>query len=66
MQERFVGPKNLVGVDKAAEVLDVSVNTIYAWVNQRRIPYLKIGRLVKFDIIELEEWIKDKRIKELH
>jgi len=48
-----------------AEYLGLTKGTLYVWVCQRRIPYLKIGKLLKFDIIEIEQWLKDKRIKEL-
>ena len=43
--------------------LGFTKGTLYVWVCQRRIPYLKIGKLVKFDIIEVENWLKEKRVK---
>jgi len=31
-------------------------------VNQRRIPYVKAGRLVKFDLALLDAWIKQQTV----
>ncbi|MCM8784254.1 MAG: helix-turn-helix domain-containing protein [Candidatus Omnitrophica bacterium] len=59
MERRFIG------IDDLAQYLDVNKGTLYVWVCQRRIPYLKLGRLLKFDIMEIEKWLKDKRVKEL-
>lgn len=60
MQKRFIG------IQELAEYLDISINTARTWVWQRQIPYHKLGRLVKFDIIELNEWLKDRKVKELN
>lgn len=57
--------KRFVGITDLAQYLGLTKGTLYVWVCQRRIPYLKIGKLVKFDIIEIDQWLKDKRVKEL-
>jgi excisionase family DNA binding protein len=31
-------------------------------VSQRRIPYVKVGRLVKFDVELLDKWIKQNTV----
>jgi excisionase family DNA binding protein len=48
----------LVDINTLAQYLRVSKNTIYSWVNQRRIPYHKVGSLLRFDINEIDEWLK--------
>ncbi len=45
-------------------MLDISVNTAYSMVSQRRIPFVKIGRLTKFDIERIEEWIEEHSTEE--
>lgn len=55
--------KRFLGVKELAEYLGVKVATIYSWTFQRKIPYLKIGRCVKFDIKKIEEWIKEREVK---
>lgn len=46
----------LLTVKEAAILLAVKPRTIYAWVAERRIPYRKVGRLLRFDRDELLAW----------
>jgi excisionase family DNA binding protein len=57
--------KRFLSIQELSEYLGVRKGTVYVWVCQRRIPYLKIGKLVKFDMREIENWLKNKRIEEL-
>lgn len=56
--------KRFIGVKELAQYLDIKTETVYAWIQQRKIPYTKIGRLVKFETIEIEKWIERNRVKE--
>ena len=35
---------------------------LYKMVSQRRIPYVKVGRLVKFDQAMLDGWLKQNAV----
>jgi len=48
----------LLSVKETAAYLNISPHTLYTMVSQRRIPYVKVGRLVKFDMDLLDKWIK--------
>lgn len=48
-----------------SEYLGLTEGTLYVWVCHKRIPHLKIGKALRFDMREIEGWLKDKRIKEL-
>jgi len=61
----MVMEKRYLGIEELSQYLGLTKGTLYVWVCQKRIPYLKIGKLLKFDTIELEQWLKDKRVKEL-
>ena len=50
--------RKLIGVKEAAQYTGLSVYTVYTMVSQRRIPYVKVGRLVKFDVALLDNWIR--------
>ena len=39
----------MLSVPEFAEYIGISVNTVYSWVSQKIIPYVKCGRLTKFD-----------------
>ena len=48
--------------EEAAERLNVTLRFIRRLCHERRVPYTKVGKLVRFDPDELEAWIADHRI----
>ena len=54
--------RRLVSIKEAALYTGLSPHTIYTMVSQRRIPFVKVGRLVKFDIDLLDKWIKQNTV----
>ena len=50
--------RRLVDIKQAATYIGLSTYTVYTMVSQRRIPFVKVGRLVKFDLDLLDKWIK--------
>jgi excisionase family DNA binding protein len=57
-----ISMRKLIGVKEAAQYTGLSVYTVYTMVSQRRIPYVKVGRLVKFDVPMLDAWIKSNTV----
>jgi len=57
IKKQFLSPQEL------SAYLGLSLNTIYSWVNQRRIPYIKVSRLVKFKVSEIDEWMRGMRVE---
>jgi len=57
--------KRYIGIDDLAQYIGLPKGTLYVWVCQRKIPYLKMGRLLRFDLREIDNWMKDKKIEEL-
>jgi excisionase family DNA binding protein len=49
--------KRLLSVKELSEYLGIKAHTLYTWVSQKRIPYVKCGRLTKFDIKAIDNWI---------
>jgi len=48
-----------IGIEEAANYLDVNKDTIRNWIKQgKEIPAHKIGRSWKFKRSELDEWVK--------
>lgn len=56
-------PTQLVNVNEAAQFLAVSPSTLYGWVWQRRIAFVKVGRAVRFDMADLERFVTQNRIR---
>jgi|CXWL01.1.fsa_nt_gi excisionase family DNA binding protein len=52
----------LVSIAVVAKHLGVSVRHVRRLVFERRIPYVKWGHLVRFDIADVNDWLADSRI----
>jgi len=55
MNRRFISKEEL------AIYLGVSPNTIRSWVWMRKIPYHKLGGLVKFDLQKVDSWAQERQ-----
>lgn len=44
-------------VDDVAEHLGVSKDTIYSWLSKGQIPAHRVGRLWKFRLSDVDEWV---------
>jgi excisionase family DNA binding protein len=55
--------RRLLDIHEVAEYMGVSIHTLYAMVSQRRIPFVKIGRLTKFDLKAIDAWIERHSVK---
>jgi excisionase family DNA binding protein len=49
---------HLLTVQEAGHVLGVSASTLYGWVWQRKITFVKVGRALRFDRADLETFIQ--------
>ena len=55
--------RRLLDINEVAAYTGLSVHTIYTMVSQRRIPFVKLGRLTKFDRVEIDKWIASHSVK---
>ena len=55
--------EGLVDIAEAARILSVSVSTLYGWIWQRRIAFVKMGRAVRFEHRVLREFIQQSRVE---
>lgn len=53
---------NLLNEVQAAEILDTSVGTLQVWrsTGRYKIPFIKIGRNVRYKRSDLEAWIESR------
>lgn len=45
--------RSLITADALSQQLGIKTQTVYLWVRQKRIPFYRVGRLVKFDLDEV-------------
>lgn len=47
-----------LSADEIAVHLGVSKDTVYAWISAQQMPAHKVGRLWKFQVSEVDEWVR--------
>ncbi len=50
--------ENWMSMKSITEYLDVSRETVLQWINNRNMPAHKVGRLWKFKVSEIDEWVR--------
>lgn len=50
-------PERWFSVEEIAKHLGVSKETIYRWVEKKKIPAHKLGRQWKFKVSEVDSWV---------
>lgn len=47
-----------VSVDQIAEHLGVTRDSIYRWIDRKGLPAHRVGRLWKFKVSEVDDWVR--------
>ena len=55
-------PQGTWGNDEAAVYLGCSPATLRVWVSKRRVPFIRVGRLVRFRRRDLDEFLEKNRV----
>jgi excisionase family DNA binding protein len=56
--------RRLITAKEASQYLSLSTDTIYRMASLKKLPYLKIGDRVLFDVKALDHWIEKHMIRE--
>jgi len=56
--------RRLITAKEASQYLSLSTDTVYRMASLKKLPYLKIGDRVLFDVKALDHWIEKHMIKE--
>jgi excisionase family DNA binding protein len=56
--------RRLITAKEASQYLSLSTDTVYRMASLKRLPYLKIGDRVLFDVQALDHWIEKHMIRE--
>lgn len=49
-----------VSVEEVAKHLGVAKDSVYRWIDNRGLPAHRIGRLWKFKLSEVDDWVRDE------
>ena len=53
-----------VAAEGVASHLGVNKDSVYRWVENRGLPAHKVGRLLRFRLSEVDEWVKSASVSE--
>ncbi|MEW6075235.1 MAG: helix-turn-helix domain-containing protein [Candidatus Omnitrophota bacterium] len=54
--------QRLMNIDELADYLRLKKQTIYNWLNQRKISGIKVGGVWRFDRKDIDLWLRSRRI----
>ena len=55
--------EKLLTAKQVSELLEVKTATVYDWVSRGVIPYVKLGRLIRFKKAEIFRWVESRTIR---
>ena len=53
--------KRLMSVDELVEYVGIPKGTLYNWVSERKIEFVKLGRHLRFDKAYIDHWIENNK-----
>lgn len=57
--QNFQHHERWLSVEKIATYLGVKRDTIYKWINRKQLPCVKVGRLWKAKVANIDEWVEN-------
>ena len=54
-----------LSAEEIAEHLGIKKDTVYKWVAKKRMPVHKVGRLLKFQVAEVDQWVREGKAGEI-
>ena len=54
----------LLDISTLAQLLSINVRHVRRLIQERRIPFIKVGRLIRFDPNEIQQWLDANRREE--
>ena len=53
-----------LSVDEIGEYLGIKRDTVYKWISEKSLPAHRIGRLWKFKVGEVDDWVRSGKASE--
>jgi excisionase family DNA binding protein len=55
------GGEKMLSPAELADLLNVSPISVYKWVRLKQIPFYHLSRVVRFNPVEIREWLEGKK-----
>lgn len=62
-EPKRVIPEKWVNLQDIAIHLSISEDTVRTWVKEGKLPFYRAGKMYKFRISEVDEWVREGKIK---
>jgi excisionase family DNA binding protein len=59
--QELINRGEIIRPDELARGLKVAQGTVYAWVDRGLIPYLRLGKCIRFEPKDIKEWLMGRR-----
>ena len=57
-------PNNrMLKIDDVVSKLGVSEPTLRLWIRKQAIPFVRVGKLIRFEPSDLDKWIESRKVK---
>jgi len=63
MDEKKILYQNLWSVKETAKFLHIAIQTLRKWTSEKKIPFYKINRIVRYDPNKIQRWLLKKEKK---
>lgn len=60
----MVAEERWIGVDAVATHLSVAKDSVYRWIEERGLPAYRAGRLYRFKLSEIDDWMRQGNKRE--
>ena len=51
----------LISIKELSQFLNVKQSTLYAWVHNGTIPFYKLNGLIRFDLDDIQDWVRNSK-----
>jgi len=55
--------EKLLNIEELSNLLGVEVSTLYIWTHRKTIPFIKVGRLIRFKESAIQAWLQQKTVQ---
>lgn len=54
----------LLSIEEVSKLLSVKISWIRSLVFKKQIPYIKVGKHIRFSLLEIEKWFEERKVQE--